>query len=126
MRKSLLFFPGFLLLLCGSCATADKKIPEMAIAFCNCFTQLEKNVSSTTKEIMSRASEAAQPETILDSTLEDLTTEEKQVVARDMEAMSELNKEDSEIRRCMTVVEKKYGNARTFDKKKFLVEMIKE
>src|SRR5215831_9558925 len=87
---------------------------------------MEKNMSSKTKEIMQKASNAADPEMTMKNEMDKLNEDEKMSVSSEMMTMGELQDRDSKIGRCMAAVEKKYNGAKTLDKKKFLEKLIKE
>ena len=80
MRKTVSIFLGFAVLLFVGCDTADKQIPEMATDFCNCFADLEKNLSSTTKGIWQKAANARDPQSTMRTELEKLSAEDKEKV----------------------------------------------
>lgn len=109
-----------------SCSTADQKVPQMAADFCNCFSKMEKDLSESTKNIMAKASEAADPEKSIQNAVLAMNEEDQVAIAEEMEGFSEMEDENSEIGKCIKNVEKKYDNAYTFNQDKFAQKVIKE
>jgi hypothetical protein len=126
MRKTASILLGLAVLLFIGCATADQKIPEMATDFCNCFTEMDRNMSSQTKDIMQKAANATDPETTMKSELEKLNDEDQAKVKEEMMTFGEMEDKNSKVGKCMADVETKYGSAKTFNEKKFLEKLIKE
>lgn len=109
-----------------SCSTADQKVPQMAADFCNCFSKMERDLSESTKNIVAKASEAADPEKLLQNAVLAMNEEDQVAIASEMESFSEMDDENSEIGKCIKNVEKKYDNAYTFNQDKFAQKVIKE
>ena len=126
MRKIAPFLLSLITLLFAGCETADQKIPQMATDFCNCFTEMEKNMSSKTKDIMEKAANATDPEMTMKDEMDKLSDDEKMSVSTEMMSMGQLQDRTSKVGSCMAAVEKKYDKAKTLDQKKFLEKLIKE
>ena len=126
MKKNLTLPAVIVMLILVSCQSADKKIPQIAGDFCNCFSSLEKNLSEKTKGIIDRAANSANPEQSMKDDVEKLTEEEKMSVGTEMVSLGDMENKDSDLGKCMEAVKNKYNNARTFNEKKFLEKMVKE
>jgi hypothetical protein len=126
MRKNLSVLAGFALLLLSGCRTADQKVPEIAANFCNCFSEMEKNMGSKSREVMQKAANAADPTTAIRDEMQKLSEEDQQTVSTEMAAFAEMDDKNSKVGRCIADVEKKYGKEKTFDQKKFLQKIINE
>jgi hypothetical protein len=57
MKKNLIIV--FVAIAFFSCSTADKKVPQVANDFCNCFQKMEKEFDPKTKSIIAQAAECA-------------------------------------------------------------------
>lgn len=125
MRKVLFILPLVVLLLVG-CTTADEKIPEIATDYCNCFSDVEKSLSSKTKEIMKIAVEAPDPEKVVEKEMEKLSEEERTKIGAEMSAIYSMGNKDSKVGKCVADVDKKYEKARTYNKEKFQDKLLKE
>lgn len=126
MKKTLYLALLTVVISSASCSTADQKVPQMAADFCNCFSKMERDLSESTKNIMAKAAEAADPEKSLQNAVLALNEEDQAAIAEEMEGFSEMEDENSEIGKCIKNVEKKYGNAYTFNQEKFAQKIIKE
>ena len=126
MRKIVSILLGFAILPFAGCETADQKIPEIAAGYCNCFTDMEKNMSSQTKEILEKGANSADPEATMKDEVGKLTPEDQMKVGTEMMTMGEMKDKTSKVGRCVTAVDEKYGNAKTYDKEKFMQKLVKE
>ncbi|MBN8675753.1 MAG: hypothetical protein J0L56_16590 [Chitinophagales bacterium] len=126
MKKILYPLLGVAVISIASCSTADQKVPQMAADFCNCFSKMERDLSESTKNIVARASIAANPELSIQNAVLALDEEEQAAIAGEMESFSQMDDENSEIGRCIKNVEKKYDKAYTFNQEKFAQKVIKE
>lgn len=117
---------SFMSLIVASCSTADKKVPQIAEDFCNCFSKMEKEMSAESKRIFKTAANASDPEQVLQDELLKLEGETQTQVNEEFMAFGELEDENSEVGRCMKSVEKKYDNSYTFNESKFMDKVIKE
>jgi hypothetical protein len=126
MRKTVSVFLGFAVLLFSSCETGDKKIPEIATDFCNCFYDLEKKLSTTTKGIWQKAANAANPKSTMKIEMDKLNAPDKEKVKREILLINESEDKDSEVGRCMEAIGEKYNNARRLDETEFYQKLIKE
>jgi outer membrane murein-binding lipoprotein Lpp len=126
MRKNVFALLSLTLLMLAGCNSADQKIPEMASDFCNCFSGMQKNLSSKTKQIMQTAANSADPTRTIKDEVGKLDDEEKKTVGEEFASFGEIDNPDSKIGRCMADVEKKYGSAKTMNETKFLQKLIAE
>lgn len=110
----------------ASCSSADKKVPQIAADFCDCFKKLEAEMSTESRKLFATAAESADPETVLGTELLKLDEETQQKVGEELSALGELENENSEVGSCMKRVEKKYDSQYTLDEKKFAAKIIKE
>ena len=115
-----------MLLSLASCKSADKNAGNIASDYCNCFSELEKNMSSDTKKILSRAGDAADPTKSLQADVIALGEEKGKQVAEEMESLGELEDDNSVIGRCIKGVEKKHNNAYSFNEEKTARKIIIE
>ena len=126
MKKNLSIVAGSALLLLTACQTADQKVPEISADFCNCFSDIEKNMSNQSKQIMEKAANTADPITTINSEMEKLSVEEQQAIRTEMTPIADMQNKNSLIGKCIADVEKKYGNTKTFDQKKLLQKIVTE
>src|SRR5688572_950302 len=124
--RNLFLLAGLFALIATGCQSADKQVPEIASDFCACFTDMEKNMSTQTKDIMHKAAVSNDPENSMKGDVEALTDEEKMKVGTEMMSLGSMQDKDSEVGRCMEDVAKKYDKAKTFNEKKFMEKLIKE
>lgn len=109
-----------------SCKSADKKVPQIAADFCNCFTQMEKDMSPESKSLFTKAAESPDPEKAIEEGITALDEETQLKVGQEFMAFGDLENENSEVGRCMKNVEKKYDNEYTLNQSKFVSKVIKE
>jgi hypothetical protein len=109
-----------------SCNSADNKVPQIASDFCNCFASIEKKLSAPTIDVLTKASNAGDPETALQDEIKKLDEEEQMKIGAEMMSLGEVEDPNSELGRCIKDVEKKYGKAYTLNQKKFGEKIIKE
>jgi hypothetical protein len=126
MRKIVSILLGFAILPFAGCDTADQKIPEIAAGYCNCFTDMEKNMSSKTKDILEKGANAADPQAVMVAEVAKLSQEEQMTVGTEMMAMGELKDKNSKVGKCVNDVDEKYGKSKTYDKEKFMQKLVKE
>jgi type IV pilus biogenesis protein CpaD/CtpE len=126
MRRNLSVLLGLAVVLLAGCATADQKVPEIAADFCNCFSEIQSKMSAKTKDLILKAANSATPQATLSTELLSLPEEERFEISKELMVMADLGDETSSVGRCMKDVEKKYGDARTFNKKEFAEKVIKE
>jgi hypothetical protein len=87
---------------------------------------MEKNMSSKTKDILEKAANAVDPEATLKNEVEKLTPEDQMTVGTEMMTMGEMKDKTSKVGSCVNAVDEKYGNAKTYDKEKFMEKLVKE
>jgi len=109
-----------------SCSSADKKIPEIATDFCNCFNKMEKSISQRTIDILINVSNADDPQASLKEEMDKLSPEEFKKVKAEISVLRLTDDDRSELGACIREAEKKYGKAYTTDQKKFGEKIIKE
>ncbi len=112
--------------LFAGCQTADQKIPEIATAYCKCLTETEKGIGDKTKDIMRKASNADNPDKVVDSEMEKLSEEDRMSVATEMASLGKLAENGSIVGRCMADVDEKYSKMRTLNQTKFYQKLITE
>jgi len=117
---------GVAVLTLAGCQSADNKIPQIAADFCDCFTDIEKNMSSQTKSIMHKAALSSDPQSSIAAEVAKMTDEEKVAIQTEMGALSDMQDKNSTVGRCMEDVTQKYDKARTINEKKFMQKLIKE
>jgi hypothetical protein len=125
MRKIARLLPVALIGLL-SCNSADNKVPQIAADFCNCFASVEKDLSAGTIDVLTKASNADNPEQALQDEIKKLDEETQMKIGTEMMALGEVEDPKSELGRCIKDVEKKYGKAYTLNQKKFGEKIIKE
>lgn len=109
-----------------SCKSADKKVPQIAADFCNCFVKLEKEMSPEAKNLFTQAAESPDPEKAIEEGIMVMDEETQLKVGQEFMAVGEIDNENSEIGRCMKDVEKKYDSEYTLNQSKFVNKIIKE
>jgi hypothetical protein len=124
--RNLVLLAGVFVLIATGCQSADKQVPEIASDFCACFTDMEKDMSTQTKDIMHKAAISNDPENSMKSDVEALSDDDKMKVGTEMMSLGSMQDKDSEVGRCMEDVAKKYDKAKTFNEKKFMEKLIKE
>ena len=125
-KHSLVIVAGSLFLLASSCKSADKNADKIAADFCNCFSDLEKNLSSDTKKIFTSAANAADPTTTMQKDLMALDPEKQQKVSEELQSLGDIEDANSSIGRCMKDVEKKYDNAYSMNEDKTVRKIVAE
>jgi hypothetical protein len=110
----------------SSCGTADNKVPQIASDFCNCFTSMERDLSTGTKSIIAKAADAEDPEKSLTDAVMNLNEEEQTKIGTEMMSLGDMENESSEVGRCIKSVEKKYDNEYTLNQEKFAQKIVKE
>jgi polyhydroxyalkanoate synthesis regulator phasin len=125
MRKlSLALFIAALSL--ASCKSADNNAGAIASDFCECFRDIEKDMSSDTKRIVAKATEANNPTKSLQDDIVAMGEEKGQQIAQEMARMGELEDENSKVGRCIKDVEKKYKNAYSLNEEKTVRKILAE
>lgn len=117
---------SFLAIILFACKSADNNITQIAGDFCNCFSNYEKSLSQSTKQILADASNAADPEKSLRDNVVKLGEEEGRKVSEEMSGLGDIENEGSEVGQCIKKVEKKYDNAYTFNEDETAQKLIKE
>ena len=126
MRKNVCSMLSFILLILAGCNSADKKIPEMASDFCNCFSSMEMNLNSKTKQIVEAAANSADPSKTMKDEAKKLDEEEKKTVGEEFASFAEIDNPDSKIGRCLADVDKKYGKPNAMNESKLIRKLITE
>ncbi|HEY6504138.1 MAG TPA: hypothetical protein VIZ28_09205 [Chitinophagaceae bacterium] len=126
MRKIVQLVPVAFVMLFSSCSSADNKVPQIAADFCNCFNKVEQDISASTVNVITKAANSVDPETALLDEVKNLDPEDQMKFEKEMEVISEVEDQKSELGRCIKDVEKKYGKAYTFNQKKFGEKIIRE
>lgn len=125
-RIHLLLLTISLALIIASCASVDKKIPEISTDICNCFSSLDKQMSPGLKEIFIKAGNAAKPTETLSSELLSLPEGKRDTIMKEMQVLMVIGDPSSEINQCMNGFKKKYGGGKTKDRDKFYQNLFEE
>jgi hypothetical protein len=125
MRRISLFT---LLLIAGvqSCNQADDKVPGIAADLCQCFSNIEKNLSPHTKKIFLKASNAPDPKKVLQEEISWLDEQAQITVRKDLLVFTEIDKPGSTIGKCIGSIKKKYGKSNAFNETKFANKIVEE
>ncbi len=101
-------------------------MPEIAADVCNCFVNIEKNLSKETKLVFANAAKADNPSEKLQEEMAKLSKEDQVKVLSEMTFFNGMEDEKSPVGQCIKNVEKKYGYTYTKDKKKLGEKLVKE
>jgi len=113
-------------ILMSSCKSADKNAGNIAADYCDCLRSLEKNMSEDSKKIITNAVNADDPSQSIQNDVIALGAERGKEIGEEMQAVGDMDNENSEIGRCINKVEKKYNDTYTANEEKTLRKIIKE
>ena len=119
-------FAAILLVSIGACKTADKKAPEIAADFGNCFKDIEKNLGEDVKKMVADAAMSADPEKFMEEAMLNIDEERALEIGKEMVMLGELEDANSKVGRCIKDVEAKYKNVYSFNQEKTANKIIAE
>lgn len=117
---------AILLVSVTACKTADSQAPEIATDFCNCFKDIEKNLSADVKRMVADAATSEDPEKSMQDAMLNLNEEKALEISEEMVALGELEDDNSTVGKCIKDVEAKYKNVYSFNQEKTANKIIKE
>jgi hypothetical protein len=125
MRKLLFAAAVAALVFSVSCKSkADEKMPELAGDICNCMSMLDKELSAETRDLIVKASNAADPTAELQKLVMALPDDKKMSIGTEMMKMGELEDKNSPVGQCMKKLEEKYDDVKTMDSDKTVMRKV--
>lgn len=111
----------FCVIMWMACNSADKKIPEMAAAYCECMSGANNTFSREAQDVIMAAAKAEDSQSGLYALIQELPAEKRAVVIRELNEI-----ENSPMGICLKKTDEKYRNERTQNERKFMKKLIAE
>lgn len=117
-------FSTVVLLFLASCnGTADKKVPQLANAMCDCFQSIDKELSPAARELFLKMTETENPQLMLQKGMTSLSADESKKLTEQIQL---LTNRQSEVFQCIKAFDEKNKKETISNRKEFTRKIFKQ